>query len=81
MRGGRQIRPGRLTQGPPLCLRLRTADGQAISSLNAAERFRLALNASLFLGSSLLWSMEVPPLLFGVSVFGAAGYGLALFLG
>jgi hypothetical protein len=28
-----------------------------------------------------LSGLEVPPLLFGVSVFGAAGYGLALFLG
>lgn len=39
------------------------------------------LTASLFLGSSLLWSMKAPPLLFGVSIFGAVGYGLALFLG
>lgn len=39
------------------------------------------MTASLFLGSSLLWSMKAPPLLFGVSVFGVAGYGLALFLG
>jgi len=39
------------------------------------------MTASLFLGSSLLWSMKAPPLLFGVSIFGAAGYGLALFLG
>jgi len=39
------------------------------------------LTASLFLGSSLLWSMEAPPLLGGVSVFGAAGYLLAMYLG
>jgi ubiquinone biosynthesis protein len=39
------------------------------------------LTASLFLGSSLLWSMKAPPLLGGVSVFGAAGYLLALYLG
>jgi ubiquinone biosynthesis protein len=39
------------------------------------------LTASLFLGSSLLWSMKAPPLLAGVSVFGAAGYLLALYLG
>jgi ubiquinone biosynthesis protein len=39
------------------------------------------LTASLFLGSSLLWSMKAPPLVAGVSVFGAAGYLLALHLG
>jgi ubiquinone biosynthesis protein len=39
------------------------------------------LTASLFLGSSLLWSMKAPPLLGGVSVFGAAGHLLAVFLG
>jgi ubiquinone biosynthesis protein len=39
------------------------------------------LTASLFLGSSLLWSMKAPPLIFGVSIFGAAGYGMALILG
>jgi ubiquinone biosynthesis protein len=39
------------------------------------------LTASLFLGSSLLWSMKAPPLLAGVSVFGAAGYLVALYLG
>lgn len=39
------------------------------------------LTASLFLGSSLLWSMKAPPLLGGVSVFGAAGYLLAIYLG
>jgi ubiquinone biosynthesis protein len=37
--------------------------------------------ASLFLGSSLLWSMKAPPLLGGVSVFGAAGYLLSVYLG
>lgn len=37
--------------------------------------------ASLFLGSSLLWSMKAPPLLFGVSIFGAAGYLVAVWLG
>jgi ubiquinone biosynthesis protein len=39
------------------------------------------LTSSLFLGSSLLWSMEAPPLVRGVSLFGAIGYGLALFTG
>ena len=39
------------------------------------------LTASLFLGSSLLWSMKAPPLLAGVSVFGAAGYLVGLYLG
>lgn len=37
--------------------------------------------ASLFLGSSLLWSMKAPPVLGGVSIFGAAGYALAVYLG
>lgn len=37
--------------------------------------------AALFLGSSLLWSMEAPPLLFGVSIVGAAGYLVAVWLG
>lgn len=37
--------------------------------------------ASLFLGSSLLWSMKAPPVLAGVSVFGAAGYVVAVYLG
>jgi ubiquinone biosynthesis protein len=39
------------------------------------------LTASLFLGSSLLWSMEAPPILGGVSVFGAAGYLFSIHLG
>ncbi len=39
------------------------------------------LAASLFLGSSLLWSMKAAPLLFGVSVFGALGYAVAIRLG
>jgi ubiquinone biosynthesis protein len=37
--------------------------------------------ASLFVGSSLLWSMKAPPTFAGVSVFGGAGYILALWLG
>lgn len=39
------------------------------------------LTASLFLGSSLLWSMKAAPVLAGVSVFGAVGYLGSLFLG
>jgi ubiquinone biosynthesis protein len=39
------------------------------------------LTAAIFLGSSELWSREAPPLLYGVSVFGALGYVLSLFLG
>jgi ubiquinone biosynthesis protein len=39
------------------------------------------LASSLFLGSSLLWSMKAPPLIGGVSLLGAAGYALSLFLG
>lgn len=39
------------------------------------------LTASLFLGSSLLWSMQAPPLYQGVSIFGAVGYGLSFYLG
>lgn len=39
------------------------------------------LTASLFLGSSLLWSMKAPPLLGGVSVFGVVGYLASVHLG
>ena len=39
------------------------------------------LTSSLFLGSSLLWSMNAPPLIRGVSLFGAIGYALALAIG
>jgi ubiquinone biosynthesis protein len=39
------------------------------------------LTAALFLGSSELWSRQAPPLLFGVSVFGALGYLTAIVLG
>lgn len=39
------------------------------------------LTSSLFLGSSLLWSLKAPPLVWDVSLFGAIGYGLALVLG
>jgi len=39
------------------------------------------MTAALFVGSSLLWSMKAPPVLAGVSVFGAAGYLVAVYLG
>jgi ubiquinone biosynthesis protein len=39
------------------------------------------LTAAVFLGSTELWSREAKPLLFGVSVFGALGYAISLFLG
>jgi len=39
------------------------------------------LTAAIFLGSTELWSRQAPPLLYGVSVFGALGYALSLFLG
>lgn len=38
------------------------------------------LAAALFLGSSELWSRQAPPLLGGVSIFGAVGYAASLFL-
>jgi len=39
------------------------------------------LTAAMFLGSSLLWSMKAPPMISGVSVFGAVGYCIAVILG
>ncbi len=39
------------------------------------------MTASLFVGSSLLWSMKAPPTLGGVSLFGGAGYLVAIYLG
>jgi ubiquinone biosynthesis protein len=39
------------------------------------------LTAAVFLGSSELWSRDAKPLFFGVSVFGALGYAISLFLG
>ena len=36
--------------------------------------------AALFLGSSELWSREAPPLLGGISVFGALGYAASLYI-
>lgn len=37
--------------------------------------------AALFLGSSLLWSFGAPPVVWGVSLFGALGYLVAVYLG
>jgi ubiquinone biosynthesis protein len=39
------------------------------------------LTAAIFLGSSELWSREAKPVVWGISVFGALGYLLSLFLG
>jgi ubiquinone biosynthesis protein len=39
------------------------------------------MTAALFVGSCLLWSMKAPPLIHGVSVFGAAGYLMAAYFG
>ena len=39
------------------------------------------MTSALFVGSSLLWSMRAPPVLAGVSIFGAAGYMAAAYLG
>jgi ubiquinone biosynthesis protein len=39
------------------------------------------LAAALFIGSTQLWSSATPPLMAGVSLFGALGYALAAFLG
>lgn len=39
------------------------------------------LTSALFLGSALLWSRQVPPLIGEISVLGAAGYLLSLLLG
>lgn len=45
---------------------------------------RLAIGimiAALFLGSALLWAFGAPPVLFGISIFGALGVAFSLFLG
>jgi ubiquinone biosynthesis protein len=39
------------------------------------------VTSALFLGSALLWSMKVPPLVDDVSVFGVIGCTVAVFLG
>lgn len=39
------------------------------------------LTAAIFLGSSQLWSSQAQPLLWGISVFGALGYVISVYLG
>ncbi len=39
------------------------------------------MTSALIVGSSLLWSMKAPPVLWDVSVFGGAGYLVAVYLG
>jgi ubiquinone biosynthesis protein len=39
------------------------------------------MTAAMFVGSSLLWSMNAPPTLAGISVFGGAGYLIAAYFG
>ncbi|MCX6921949.1 MAG: AarF/ABC1/UbiB kinase family protein, partial [Verrucomicrobia bacterium] len=39
------------------------------------------MTSALFVGSSLLWSMKALPTVAGVSIFGAAGYLVAAYLG
>ena len=65
----------------------RDSDGQDIRSLSQAVRIRKALtelgilSAALFVGSALLWSQEVPPLLGGYSIPGALGCLAGVLLG
>jgi ubiquinone biosynthesis protein len=39
------------------------------------------MTAALLVSSALLWSIKAPPMVAGVSVFGAAGYMIAAYLG
>ena len=39
------------------------------------------MTSALLLGSAMLWAAGAPPTLFGISVFGALGVALALFMG
>lgn len=39
------------------------------------------VTAALFVSSSLLWSMKAPPTIDGISLFGGAGYLMAIYLG
>jgi ubiquinone biosynthesis protein len=39
------------------------------------------LTAAIFLGSSQLWSSQAQPLVYGISIFGALGYLISVFLG
>lgn len=39
------------------------------------------LTAAMFLGSAIMWSMKAPPTLYGVSLFGAFGFLVSVWLG
>jgi ubiquinone biosynthesis protein len=39
------------------------------------------LSAAMFLGSAIMWSMNAPPTVFGVSLFGALGFVSSVWLG
>lgn len=39
------------------------------------------LSSAVFLGSAIIWSMKAPPLVFGVSLFGALGFLVSVWLG
>ncbi len=39
------------------------------------------LTAAVFLGSTLMWSMEAPPTVFGISLFGALGFVASIWMG
>lgn len=39
------------------------------------------LSAAVFLGSAIIWSSEAPPLVLGIPVLGAAGFGISAWLG
>lgn len=39
------------------------------------------LTAAVFLGSTLMWSMEAPPTIFGISLFGALGFIASIWMG
>jgi ubiquinone biosynthesis protein len=68
---------------------LRQAQGGKFSVHVEHNRFESAINrlvfglvsSALFLGSSLLWSQKVPPLLWDVPVLGVAGCAISLGLG
>ena len=48
---------------------------------NSVNRLVLGIiAASLFLGSVILWSLKVPPLFFGSSLFGMLGYAVSVIL-
>jgi hypothetical protein len=56
--------------------------GHHTTGMFAVNRLVMGIvTAALFLGSSELWSRQAPPLLWGVSIFGALGYLMAAYLG